>query len=244
MILTNNVFDFHVHCGWTHNMYHNPNDLKNLLQVCPQIKGCLCSSLSGIFDYATGRDDLFQALDISNVVGCFWVNPYLPKWADKIKHDCFNKQFLSSKIPCIELSPTANQYEPTEKFLKPVWQFCQDNEKFIVIHTDSNRNRPDKLIPLLEKFPDVAVVLCYLGTGPINICIAKLFRQVYLETSFDQQTLDFSSLKHALDILGPDRLLFGSNYPLVFSVGRDKKGKHHGITAKRLWQQQYIHHRF
>ncbi|MGN0025232.1 MAG: amidohydrolase family protein [Candidatus Avelusimicrobium sp.] len=204
-----NIFDFHIHCGYAHNTYYSPNELKSFVLVTPEMKGCLCSSLSGIFDYRIGEEDLRQICQTTSIIGAYWVNPYLPQWQDNVVRLCKENQ-----IPCIKLSPTANIYEPTYEMLEPVWQFCQKQHKFIVIHTDEYRSNPVKLIPLLEKFPKVPVVLYHLNTGLENIHIAKLFPQVYLETSFGEKIMDCMGIKMALDVIGENRLLFGTDFPI------------------------------
>jgi len=221
-------FDFHTHCGYAHNTYHSPTDLKRLVSVTPRMKGCLCSSLSGIFDYKTGEEDLRQSCQTRGVIGAYWVNPYLPQWQDNVIRFCKGRQ-----IPCIKLSPTANIYEPTYKMLGPVWQFCEKRHKFIVIHTDPYRSNPVQLIPLLEKFPQVPVVLYHLSTGIENIHIAKLFPQVYLETSFGEKIADCMGIKMALDVIGEDRLLFGTDFPIGWkSVGKSYVALHYKQLIK------------
>lgn len=237
MILNSDVFDFHVHCGWKHNTYHNPNDMKDILQSRVEVRACLCSSLSGIFDYKTGENELQEVCQLDKVIGSYWVNPYLPHWQDNVIN--FNSKI---KTPCIELSPTLNLYEPTAEFLKPVWEFCnnsEDNKKrFIIIHIDSYHSQPYKLIPLLENFPNVRVVLRNKHIGSEDISIAGLFEQVYLETQIDPKTLDFVAIKQPLDILGPNKLLF-SSAEFTSNLLTNAKVKSCGPTYNRFLLRKY-----
>ncbi len=206
------IIDFHTHFGIAHNTRYTKGTIDLLLNSVPNIKRILCSSLSGIFDREIAEKELACIIKNKKVVGAYWLNPYLPKW------EVYANRFCNeNKIFCIKLSPTANIYTPTEKFLEPVWKFCSKTKKFIVIHTDEFRSNPLQFAGLVKYFPNVKVVLYHLDNTLPNIRLAQLYPNVYLETSFCERTADLISLRMAYELIGADRLLFGTDFPIGFN---------------------------
>jgi predicted TIM-barrel fold metal-dependent hydrolase len=206
------IIDFHTHFGIAHNTKYTKGTIDLLLNSVPNIKKILCSSLSGIFDRETAEQELSYVIENKKVIGVYWLNPYLPKW------EIYANKFCEEhNIYCIKLSPTANIYSPTEKFLEPVWKFCSKTKKFIVIHTDEFRSNPLQFAGLVKYFSDVKVVLYHLDNTLPNIRLAQLYSNVYLETSFCEKTVDLVSLRMAYELIGADRLLFGTDFPIGFN---------------------------
>jgi predicted TIM-barrel fold metal-dependent hydrolase len=84
---------------------------------------------------------------------------------------------------------------------------------------------------LLEEFPDLDVVFTGIGLGALTIAAveaevyalpARDARTVRPNLYFDFMGLDPSVLKFAIDILGPERVLVGSDWPIWESLSRDK----------------------
>jgi predicted TIM-barrel fold metal-dependent hydrolase len=84
---------------------------------------------------------------------------------------------------------------------------------------------------LLEDFPDLDVVFTGIGLGALTIAAveedvyalpARDVSRVRPNLHFDFMGLDPSVLRFALDILGPERVLVGSDWPIWESLSRDK----------------------
>lgn len=208
------IFDFHTHFGIAHNRKYLPKQVLSLFEN-KNLQGILCSSLSGIFDRETAEKELsFLLKRNQNIFGAYWVNPYLPNWQNFC--DVFCKE---NKINCIKLSPTANIYQPTEKFMASVFDYCLQTNKIIVIHTDDYRSNPLQYVNLIKQYPQVKIVLYHLNTGLANLQVADMCENVFLETSFCERIMGLTTLKVAYKLLGPSRLVFGTDYPIV-SVGK------------------------
>ena len=203
------IFDFHIHCGIAHNTKYSAKQTADLFKN-KNLQGFLCSSLSGIFDRKTAEKDLKALLKKdSRIKAAYWVNPYLPKW--QLYADDFCRK---NNIAAIKLSPSANIYIPDENFMRPVFDFCAQTKKFIVIHTDAQRGNPLAYGGLIKQYPKVPVVLYHLSAGLINIHLARTYKNVFLETSFCERSAGLIPLKTAYKLLGDERLLFGTDYPL------------------------------
>lgn len=210
------IFDFHTHTGIAHNTVHLPEEILSLFKGS-NVKGVLCSSLSGIFDRKTAENDISALLaKDERIAGAYWLNPYLPGWQNYL--DSF---FGINKISFIKLSPTANIYEPDCDFLHPVFDYCSQTGKHIVIHTDEYRSNPLKYALLIRQYPKVNIVLCHLNASVINIQVAAEYENVFLETSFCEKIMGLASLKMAYKVLGSERLLFGTDYPVCCPYGTE-----------------------
>ena len=71
---------------------------------------------------------------------------------------------------------------------------------------------PSSLQPQLDRFPDVKVVMAHAGHGLFSgeaIAMGQIYPQVYLEPSW----CTFYNVGAMVDVLGPERVLFGSDLP-------------------------------
>jgi predicted TIM-barrel fold metal-dependent hydrolase len=71
------------------------------------------------------------------------------------------------------------------------------------------------MAPLIERFKDVRFVLCHFGTQRVvmadeAVYVARLNDNVYVETGWGA----LPRIKEGLAVLGPTRLVFGSDCPV------------------------------
>lgn len=104
---------------------------------------------------------------------------------------------------------------------------------------------PSSLQPQLDRFPDVKVVMAHAGHGIFSgeaIAMGKIYPQVYLEPSW----CTFYNVGAMVDVLGPERVLFGSDLPgnipiqidtfKALGLSKDAEELVFGKTAKDLFQ--------
>ena len=209
----NRLIDFHIHCGIQHNSSY-PVDVVSRTVLSSPVKKAVISSLSSIVSPEYGENDLLELSAWPEFVLTYWVNPYLKEWQQRV-HNIKER----IKLVGVKLHPTANIYEPTKEFLKPVFQYCRENKLFITYHTDTFRSTPTKLTELLLDYPDVDVVLLHMD-DPINsIYLAKRLPNVYLETSWiERKWHNLAPLKIALDSVDNSKIFFGTDFPYGFNI--------------------------
>ena len=105
--------------------------------------------------------------------------------------------------------------------MHPVFDYCSQTGRHIVIHTDEHRSNPLKYALLIRQYPKVNIVLCHLNASVINIQVAAEYENVFLETSFCEKIMGLASLKMAYKVLGSERLLFGTDYPVCCQHGTE-----------------------
>ncbi len=77
----------------------------------------------------------------------------------------------------------------------------------------------------VSRHPDLKIILSHWGGGlflhELNPYIRKLFRNVYYDCSASPLLYDPQIFKNALQVLGPEKVLFGSDYPLRLYPRKD-----------------------
>ncbi len=112
--------------------------------------------------------------------------------------------------------------------LAPGLQAAQDKGAIVLIHVNEpvGHDYPGKmsvdfkgLIELIDEFRELKIVLAHMGGGAFVYSlmpeIAKTFVNTYLDTAAAPYLYDPRVYKTALDLMGEDKLLFGSDFPLL-----------------------------
>ena len=150
------------------------------------------------------------------LLGIVMVNPNLG--LDSIIRDM--EQLIKEEgFRAIKLHPTVHSYLPGKntKLLFPIIEAAAGLRAPIIIHTgDSPFALPVLMAPLAEAFPAATIIIAPLGTQKVTyadeaVYLARKNDNVFLETSWAV----LPRLKEAVAALGPERLLFGSDCPLL-----------------------------
>ena len=166
------------------------------------------------------------------------IKPYYEKYKDKAfifgaldfsndydyNKELLEKQKRSVNIKGIKLHPEQG-FELNKKFLKPYFHAISDIFGYtipIYVHTDWPLTEAKGYAPesikntfsiIVTNFPDFKFIMGHAGGSGAYLNVwksCKKFSNVYLETSMAPVT---SPLEEVIWKIGPERLLFGSNYP-------------------------------
>jgi len=113
--------------------------------------------------------------------------------------------------------------------LEPVMRYCRVSDLPVMIHTNEpvGHRYPGKapmtleqITDLLQRFPDNRLILAHWGGGLLLFHLMKkgikeLLCNTWFDTAASPFLYDSRIYRVALDILGPDRILFGSDFPLL-----------------------------
>lgn len=145
-----------------------------------------------------------------------WINPIDPAWeADASAH-------AEAGALGIKLHPVLDTYAVEPDALAPLFAFARRHALPIVTHAESRPGAEtasaELYEPLARAFDDVTLVLYHFNAGrPIpGILMAKRFPNVYVDTCFVPR----EAIEIGLDTIGPSKILFGTDAPLFFDVGR------------------------
>ena len=118
--------------------------------------------------------------------------------------------------------------EAMEK-LAPLMQICRDKDLPVLIHTNEpvGHTYPGKtphtlkqIYDLVKKFPENVIVLAHWGGGIFFFALLKKevrasLKNVYFDTAASPFLYAPEIYRYAKDIVGLDKILFGSDFPLI-----------------------------
>ena len=81
-------------------------------------------------------------------------------------------------------------------------------------------------VSMAEQFPAATFILAHWGGGlpffELNARVKKCLRNVYYDTAASPLIYDPKIFRHVIDLIGPDRILYGSDYPLCLHPRESK----------------------
>ena len=149
------------------------------------------------------------------------------------------ENFAGVNVAC--LFPAMHTYSVHEDFVRPVFQWAEQNRRAVFVHCgvlsvgiraklglkspfDMRFSNPIDLHAVALAHPDVPIIVPHFGAGYFReaLMLADLCPNVYLDTSssnswmrYQESHLDRRQVfRRALDVVGPKRLLFGTDSAL------------------------------
>ena len=120
----------------------------------------------------------------------------------------------------VKLHPDIQRFAVDDPKCFEMYRICSEYKLPILMHTGDYRydfSNPDRVKCVLEMFPDLTVVGAHMGGWSVwDDAVKKLvnFKNLYVDCS---STFPFTSIdvaKRAISAYGPDRVLFGTDYPM------------------------------
>lgn len=132
--------------------------------------------------------------------------------------------------------------------LEPVMEICLDKNLPVLIHTNEpiGHQYPGKtpntfrqIYRLITKFPENKIVLAHWGGGIFFFSLLKKevkesFNNVYFDTAASPFLYDAKIYKVAINILGQDRIIFGSDFPLLGPEKYFKELEQAGLSKEEI----------
>ena len=157
-------------------------------------------------------------------LGCF--DP-ASKGAAEEAHRCIRQGGLSG---IGELAFYQGGIDPVaQDRLQPVMEICKDANLPVLIHTNEpightypgkTANTLAQIYQLIVRFPQNKIVLAHWGGGLFFFSLLKKevkqrLAHVYFDTAASPYLYDPKVYRLAIDLIGVDKILFGSDYPLL-----------------------------
>ncbi|MFQ5826407.1 MAG: amidohydrolase family protein, partial [Dehalococcoidia bacterium] len=128
-----------------------------------------------------------------------------------------------------EMRPDVQGFDLRDRAtMEPLVEVGRDHGAIFLIHasepvgheyTGKGTITPDVLYPFICQFPDIALVLAHWGGGlPFYALmpeVARALENVYFDSSASSFLYRPQVFRHVMDIVGAEKMLFGSDYPLV-----------------------------
>ena len=239
------VIDFHGHVG--QNEQTGWKDDPVLMMRVMDSVGIDVACLFHIFyPDGTRSNDLtarFVANNPERFVGFAYVSPIMPERViPELKRAIDELNFVA-----IKLYPPYTPWNDFSQFQwDPVYQFANERELAVVIHTDDDYP-PRHMADIAPRYPRAKFIVAHSGNTPPAraqaIAAARANPNVYLETCSSFRTPGV--IEQLVNEGGADRVLFGSDIPLLdprcqigkiitARISEEDKRKILGGNARRL----------
>lgn len=160
-------------------------------------------------------NDLVRGIlaETPGVYGLVWANPRRP---DAVADTCRLLDEPGSRFRGVKLHPLLDGYHPDEPAVHPIIEALIERGLPALIHCGHPIfTLPWSIEELIRRYPAARVILGHMGHGNIiyinaAIDVAARNPNVYLETSGMPM---HSKIREAVERVGPDRVLYGSDAP-------------------------------
>jgi uncharacterized protein len=128
-----------------------------------------------------------------------------------------------------ELNADAQSFDLRDtEGLKELIEFCAESNRPIMLHASEpvghhypgkGASTPDRLLKIIEAFPEARLVLAHWGGGlpffELMPEVAAITPNVWYDTAASTYLYRWGIFRSVLDIVGPERVLFASDYPIL-----------------------------
>lgn len=181
---------------------------------------------------ARGNDETaaFVSAHPDRFIGFLYVTPYYPEEVEKELRRGADELGLRG----IKIYPPHFSRPVDDPVWEPIFAFAHERRLPLISHTDGesplvrpNHGEPQMFVKWARRYPGAAIVLAHAGNSPMGrrSCIqaARSCPNVYIEICTSWR--HFNSIEELVDGAGEERVLFGSDIPLMdprIHVGRVK----------------------
>jgi len=164
-------------------------------------------------------------------VGYVWPNPH-----DKHALSLVRRAVRSWRFRGVKLHPLIHAFLPTDKEVLPIVEFAEKERIPVAIHSGHPPfSLPWSIGELAELYPGVRFVMLHMGHAhgvyiQAAINTAKRHDNVILETSGVSM---HSKIKEAVEKVGEERVVFGSDYPFHDYSVELRKVEVAGLTERQ-----------
>lgn len=169
----------------------------------------------------------------NRLVGLVWVNPHKDNRALEEVDRAINKWGFKG----IKMHPLIDSFLPDQDIVYPIMDRARKYKLPVIFHC----GHPPWSLPwhfgnLAEVYPDVTIILGHMGHGHIvyingSIDVAKKHDNIILETSAMPM---HSKIKEAIEKVGEERVIYGSDMPFGHPSFEIKKVEVSGLSKRQL----------
>jgi predicted TIM-barrel fold metal-dependent hydrolase len=169
----------------------------------------------------------------NRLIGLIWVNPH-----DNISTlQDIDRAINEWNFRGIKMHPLIDSFLPDEEIVYPIMERARKYRIPVLFHC----GHPPWSLPwhfgnLAEIYPDVTIILGHMGHGHIvyingAIDVAKKYDNIILETSGMPM---HSKIKEAVEKIGENRVIYGSDMPFGHPSFEIKKVEVSGLSKRQL----------
>lgn len=209
------VLDGHIHCG----AWKQENDVWPHADL-GQIRDAL--RRSGIDGAVLMPTDEADNEGLAATIAEDPENMYLFAWLDPHDPDR-TLRFLEERadvVSGLKIHPSIERVKVTDDGWRPFLEWANDRRLPVIVHSGRWQEMASWrfCLDVAERYPEAAIIIAHLG-GDLptlqNECSAEMRTRALPNAYLGTESIrEYYSIRIALDRLGPERILFGSDYPL------------------------------
>jgi predicted TIM-barrel fold metal-dependent hydrolase len=218
------IFDAHMHVG-TFPLFNVSLDRDGLRDTMAE------HGITGGVVFHPDNDYVREVVEsLEGVHGLVWANPRLPGYVEEAKRFLDHPRFLGMK-----LHPLLDGYHPNDPAVHPLVELLVERDLPVLVHCGHPIfTLPWSIEELIVGFPEAKVILGHMGHGNVvyinaSIDVAERNPNVYLETSGMPM---HTKIREAVERVGPDRVLYGSDVPFHHPSVEIQKVRVSGLEAE------------
>lgn len=171
---------------------------------------------------------------VPGAYGLYWANPRSPSMEDELAEFLDHPRFLG-----VKLHPLLDGYHPDDPSVHPVYEVAGRRDVPVLVHSGHPIfTLPWSIEEAIVHFPATRVILGHMGHGNIiyinaAIDVAERNSNVWLETSGMPM---HTKIREAVERVGSDRVLYGSDAPFHHPVVEMEKVKRSGLPQNLVEQ--------
>ncbi|MDP6125551.1 MAG: amidohydrolase family protein [Candidatus Latescibacteria bacterium] len=211
------LIDFHGHAGsWPqYGMHDDADRMLKMMDLASVDRSCLFNVFDG--DARRGNDRTAGIISHApeRFIGFAFVTPHYPEECRDELTRCFDELgFLAIKI-----YPPYTNYPVTHEVWAPVFEFADSRGLAVISHTWGGDSKcgPKLFAQAARHYPNVQWVLGHSGGAAVGrkeaVEAAQSVPSLYLEICSSYR--EIGSIEDMVDGVGADRVLFGSDIPLI-----------------------------
>ncbi|MCR5151057.1 MAG: amidohydrolase family protein [Clostridiales bacterium] len=130
------------------------------------------------------------------------------------------ENILKLKLKGVKLHPDIQRFQLDDPKCLKIYEECEKAQLPLLIHTGDKRydySNPNRLIPIIENFKNLTIIGAHFGGWSIwEEATNRLFgyKNFYVDCSSSSFWLTPEVFKKLIYTYGPDRVLFGTDYPM------------------------------
>ena len=178
-------------------------------------------------DVSRGNEDAVEVAERCDDVR-FWavLNPRVMETYVQIEELLAHRGCVGIKI-----HPREHQYDSRE-WGDPVFEFAANRNALVLTHSGHPGSDPEDFIPYTNRYPQATLILAHLGNDhegdyarQVHAVRASAHGNVYVDTS-SMKSMMSGLVESAVEMLGADCILFGTDSPLYFTASQKARIEH------------------
>jgi predicted TIM-barrel fold metal-dependent hydrolase len=147
-----------------------------------------------------------------------------------------------------ELGPDGQKFDIEDKWvLEATAAVLQAHSRPLLVHSSEpmgheyagkGKQHPWRLLKLAQNFPDLTIVLAHWGGGlpfyELMPEVREALRNVYYDTAATTYLYSFDIFKVAVELVGVERIIWGTDYPLLSQAKFLKRVRERGLEKRAL----------